>query len=95
MVPFEVLNTSPAGYVEFQARIHFGTPVEFMIPKPTTWSPRKIYQIRRVKLYQAEQTIPLSGEVKVEMTVKYSVVRFSIPDIVIQRCAAARDVINA
>jgi hypothetical protein len=49
MVPLEVLNSSPAGYVEFQARIHFGAAVEFNTPKSTSWSPGTIYQMRRVK----------------------------------------------
>jgi hypothetical protein len=95
MVPLEVLNTAPAGNVEFQARIHFGTAVEFIIPKPTVWTPGRIYQMRRVKSNQTRQAATQGGEVKVKMTVKYSTVRFSIPDIVISKMAAASDVINA
>jgi hypothetical protein len=48
MVSLEVLNSSPAGYVEFQARIHFGAVVEFSQPKPTTWMPGRIYQMKRL-----------------------------------------------
>jgi hypothetical protein len=99
MVPLEVLNSSPAGYVEFQARIHFGTPVEFMIPKPTTWTPGRIYQMRRVKSQQSQgqtgQSAPSNGDVKIKMTMIYSTVRFSIPNIVVPKTAAARDVIDA
>jgi hypothetical protein len=47
MVPLEVLNSSPAEYVEFQARVHFGAVVEFNQPKPTTWTPGRIYHMRR------------------------------------------------
>jgi hypothetical protein len=96
MVPLEVLNSSPAGYVEFQARIHFGIPVEFMIPKPTTWTPGRIYQMRRVQSQQMTGQATLQdGDVKIKMTVKHSTVRFSIPNMVVPKAAAARDVINA
>jgi hypothetical protein len=94
MVPLEVLNSAPVGSVELQARVHFGVAVEFNIPKPTSWSPGKIYQMRRVKS-GAGQTSSLTAEVKVKMTMKYSVVRYSIPNILIPGGAAARDVVNA
>jgi hypothetical protein len=94
MVPLEVLNSAPVGSVELQARVHFGVAVEFNIPKPTSWSPGKIYQMRRVKSGE-RQVSSLTAEVKVKMTMKYSVVRFSIPNIVIPGGAAARDVVNA
>jgi hypothetical protein len=92
MVPLEVLNTAPVGQVEFQARIHFGVAVEFNVPKPTSWSPGKIHQMRRVK---ANQTSSPSGEMKVKMTMKYSVVRYSIPNVIIPSGSAARDIVNA
>jgi hypothetical protein len=99
MGPLEVFNSSPAGHVEFQARIHFGTAVEFFIPKPTTWTPGRMYQMRRVKTQQPQeptgQTASLKGEVKIKMTMKYSIVRVSIPNIVVPRTEAARDIINA
>jgi hypothetical protein len=99
MVPLEVLNSSPAGYVEFQARIHCRTAVEFFIPKPTTWTPGIMCQIRRVKTQQPQgptgQTASLNGEVKIKMTMKYSIVRVSIPNIVVPRTEAARDIITA
>jgi hypothetical protein len=92
MAPLEVLNNALVGSVEFQARIHFGVAVEFKAPKPTSWAPGKTYQMRRVK---PNQMCSPTTEVKVRMTMKYSVVRFSIPNIVIPQGAAARDVINA
>jgi ribonuclease HI len=52
-------------------------------------------QLRRVKTNQPGQTGSPNEEVTVQMTLRYSVVRFSIPDIVIPRGAAARDVISA
>jgi hypothetical protein len=94
MVPLEVLNSAPVGSVELQARVHFGVAVEFNIPKPTSWSPGKIYQMRRVKS-GVGQANSLTAEVKVKMTMKYSVVRFSIPNIIIPGGSAARDVVNA
>jgi hypothetical protein len=68
--------------------------VEFSTPKPTSWSPGKIYQMRRVKSGTGQMNSP-TAEVTVKMNVKYSVVRYSIPDIVIPGGAAARDVVNA
>jgi hypothetical protein len=99
MVPLEVPSSCPAGYVEFQARIHFGAVVEFNQPKPTTWTPGRIYQMKRVKTPQSRgltfQSTPPSNEVKVKMTVKCSRVSVSIPNIVIPKVASARDVLNA
>jgi hypothetical protein len=92
MVPLEVLNSAPPGQVEFQARIHFGVSVEFNVPKPTSLAPGKIYQMRRVKTNQAS---PPSSDMNVKMTMKYSVVRYSIPNVIIPRESAARDVVNA
>jgi hypothetical protein len=74
-VPLEVLNSAPVGSVELQARVHFGVAVEFYIPKPTSWSPGKIYQMRRVKS-GGEHERSLAAGVDVKMTLRYSVVRF-------------------
>jgi hypothetical protein len=99
MVPMEVLSSSPAGYVEFQARIHFGAVVEFSQPRPVTWTPGRIYQMKMVKTLQSRglsyQTTSSGDEVKIKMTVKYIRVNVSIPNIVVSRTAAARDLINA
>jgi hypothetical protein len=93
MVRLEVLSSSPARYVEFQARIHFGAVVEFSQPKPTTWTPGRIYQMKRVKTPQSRgltyQTTASSKEVKIKVTVKYIRVRVSIPNILVPRTAAA------
>jgi hypothetical protein len=94
MVPLEVLNSAPVASVEFQARVHFGVAVEFMIPKPTAWYPGKIYQMRRVK-QGGGQTKPPTTDVKVKMTVRYSVVSYSIPNVIIPSGAATRDVLIA
>jgi hypothetical protein len=55
--------------------------------------------MRRVKTQQPQgltgQSTSSNGEVKIKMTMKYSIVRVSIPNIVLSRTAAARDVINA
>jgi hypothetical protein len=99
MVPLEVLSSSPAGYVEFQARVHFGAVVEFNRPKPTTWTPGRIYHMRRVTDPQTRkpvlQTTSTSNDATVKMTMQYSRVRVIIPNVVLPRTAAARDVINA
>jgi hypothetical protein len=98
-VPLEVLSSAPTGCVELQARIHFGAVVEFSQPKPTSWTPGRIYQMRRVTSSQerrgTSQATPPGSDVKVRMTVKYSRVRVSIPNITLPRTASARDVINA
>jgi hypothetical protein len=99
MMPSEVLSSSPAGYVEFQASIHFGASVEFLIPKPTSWTPGRIYQMRGVKNQQPRSlggpTVTSSNEAKIKMTMKYSTVRFTIPGIVVPRTAAARDLVSS
>jgi hypothetical protein len=41
------------------------------------------------------RTTPISGDVTVRMTMRYSVVRVTIPNITIPKTAAARDEINA
>jgi hypothetical protein len=55
--------------------------------------------MRRVKTQQSQGQIgqsTLSNEdVKLKMTMKYSTVRYSIPNIVVPKTAAARDVVNA
>jgi hypothetical protein len=38
MLPMEIPSSAPTGYVEFQARIRFGTVVEFRQLKPTSWT---------------------------------------------------------
>jgi hypothetical protein len=48
MVPLEMLSSTPTGCVELQARIHFGAVVEFNHPKPTSWTPGRIYHMRSV-----------------------------------------------
>jgi hypothetical protein len=95
MVPLEVLSSSPAGYVESQARIHFGAAVEFSQPKHTAWTPGQIYQMKMVRTLQSRgltyQTTSSGNEVKIKMTVKYSRVNVSIPNIVVPRTAAAQN----
>jgi hypothetical protein len=55
--------------------------------------------MRRVKSQQPRglegQAAVSSNEVRIKMTMKYSTVRYSIPDIVVPTTAAARDIINA
>jgi hypothetical protein len=65
-----------------------------MIPKPTAWYPGKIYQMRRVK-QGGGQMKPATAEVKVKMTVRYSVVNYSIPNVIIPSGASTRDVLIA
>jgi hypothetical protein len=48
MIPMTVTSSMPTGSVEFQARIHFGTVVEFKLPKPTSWTQGRIYHMRKV-----------------------------------------------
>jgi hypothetical protein len=93
MTSLEVLNSAPVGSVELQARVHFGVPVEFKDPKPSSWAPGKIYQIRRVK--SGEFLRSPAAQVTIKMTLKYSVARYSIPNVVVAGNAAARDIVNA
>jgi hypothetical protein len=55
--------------------------------------------MKKVKTLQSRgltyQTTPSGNEVKIKMTVKYSRVNASIPNIVVTRTAPASDLINA
>jgi hypothetical protein len=99
VVPLEILSPTSTGCVELQARIHFGAVVEFNLPKPTAWTPGRIYHMRRVTEPQtrgfAFQSTPATNEVKVRMTMKYSRVRVTVPNVTLPRTEAARDVVNA
>jgi hypothetical protein len=99
MVQMKIMSSTPPESVEFQARIAFGTVVEFNQPRPTTWTPGRVYCMRKVNDPQKRsanpRTTPRSRNVTVRMTMRYSIVRVTIPNIVIQQTAAARDVINA
>jgi hypothetical protein len=77
MLPMTVTSSTPPGSVEFQARIGFGTAVEFSQPKPTSWTPGRVYHMRKANSTQKNtglQSAPVSKTVTVKMTMRYSVV---------------------
>jgi hypothetical protein len=99
VISMKTTRATPSGCVELQARIQFGVAVEFEQPKPTSWAPGRVYQMRRVSgqsgRNQGYRMTSASGNVTVRMTMRYSNVRVTIPNVVVPRTAAARDVISA
>jgi hypothetical protein len=92
MVPMKITSSTRPGSVEFQARIAFGTAVEFIQPRPASWTPGRVYHMKKVN---NPRMTPVSGNVTVRMTMRYSSVRVAIPNVIIPRTAAVRDAINA
>jgi hypothetical protein len=99
IVPMKITSSTPPGSVEFQARIEFGTSVEFEGPRPASWTPGRVYHMRKVRDPQQVIADPrmtrISGNVTVRITMRDSSVRVTIPNVIVPRRAAARYIINA
>jgi hypothetical protein len=73
VVPMKITSSAPPWSVEFQARVAFGTGVEFEDPRPTSWTPGRVYQLRKIRDLQRAVPDPrmtISGNVRVQMTMR-------------------------